>query len=848
MAKDKFSIQQGVNSIEYSNPVDSMTFKVFNIFNVFRGQLDNYENTQIVLLLLSLYKDGIASYELINNNFTVDKLKESILRSNLIEKHKQVYISVIDLLSDSLLNVINHSNSYLSLHLFQIEKELLIEYFPAIYDDTIYRIELAQGRYAAEFIQPVELTRFMSRLFNLKPHSSVFNPFAGIASFGINLHEEQLYFGQEINQKTWVLGVLRLMAYGKLANSNFERADSIEEWPIDSKFDLIVSNPPFGMRVNNRFISPNPSVKSTDEFLIEKGIQSIKIGGKLIAVLSHGILFRGGSELALRKHLVNNDLIETIISFPGGVFQNTGNPFIVMIISNEKKLNNKVRFIKADNYVIEKSRQEKVLHDELLLNIYNSDIQFDNDIRVVDNEKIKSNDFNLNVPRYFLEDIIVEDNEKLIKLKDVVSSIKGRRVYVPEMGKFIRIRDLSDSKLDSYLDLSKVEVTEFNRPDVQKISESCLLLAMRWKTLKPTLFNFSGESIYISRDIMAFKINEAVIEHSYLVNELFSDYVQDQTDAFRIGITIPWLRLDDLLDIDIKLPSFKQSISDDLSNTSSLALQKLKVDGSKQAIVKSKEEALKLEKELLGVKDDAFREFASIKHTFRQYLSALKSNVAGTKKFIAKQHGKPVSFEDIYSKNLNETFGEHLENMDKTIDLLSSLLNTDKFESTTIEKLNFLDLVKEAQDCFKFDTFKYNEVLYDIVTSDGIETVPLEPIIEINKNDFFSLFSNIVSNAMNHGFKDLDKQYIIQSSISLYEDYEGYFVLDVSNNVRPIPDKFTLKHLTTRGEKTTDSNGAGIGGADIKDIVEKYNGKFELINDSKSTFPVTYRISFPILI
>ena len=99
---------------------------------------------------------------------------------------------------------------------------------------------------------------------------------------------------------------------------------------------------------------------------------------------------------------------------------------------------------------------------------------------------------------------------------------------------------------------------------------------------------------------------------------------------------------------------------------------------------------------------------------------------------------------------------------------------------------------------------------------------------------------------MYHGFKDSDKQYIIQSSISFLEDNEGYFVLDVSNNGRPLPEEFTFKHLTTRGEKTTDSNGAGIGGADIKDIVDKYNGKFELINDSKSTFPVTYRISFPI--
>lgn len=60
----------------------------------------------------------------------------------------------------------------------------------------------------------------------------------------------------------------------------------------------------------------------------------------------------------------------------------------------------------------------------------------------------------------------------------------------------MRIRDLKDDKVDFNLDISIVEVTELRRPDIQQISESCLLLAMRWKTLKPTLFQFKDEPIY----------------------------------------------------------------------------------------------------------------------------------------------------------------------------------------------------------------------------------------------------------------------------------------------------------------------------------------------------------------
>ncbi|MFT4664521.1 MAG: type I restriction-modification system DNA methylase subunit [Gammaproteobacteria bacterium] len=44
-------------------------------------------------------------------------------------------------------------------------------------------------------------------------------------------------------------------------------------------------------------------------------INSLSIKGKSIAILSQGILFRGGSEQRLRERLIQEDLIDTIISF-----------------------------------------------------------------------------------------------------------------------------------------------------------------------------------------------------------------------------------------------------------------------------------------------------------------------------------------------------------------------------------------------------------------------------------------------------------------------------------------------------------------------------------------------------
>jgi len=184
MANTPFTKSIGLISTEYKNPVDAMSYKIFNLFDIYwaNSRLNNDESIQIVLLVVSLYKDGIVSSEIMNRDFSISGLKNSIVESNLNEDSKEAYLSVINVLYDSLSKVINQSLDYLCFHLFDIDKELLTEYFPAIFDDVIYRIAKAQGRYAAEFNQPIELTNFVNSLVELKTGAKVFNPFAGVAS------------------------------------------------------------------------------------------------------------------------------------------------------------------------------------------------------------------------------------------------------------------------------------------------------------------------------------------------------------------------------------------------------------------------------------------------------------------------------------------------------------------------------------------------------------------------------------------------------------------------------------------------------------------------------------------
>ena len=66
----------------------------------------------------------------------------------------------------------------------------------------------------------------------------------------------------------------------------------------------------------------------------------------------------------------------------------------------------------------------------------------------------------------------------------------------------------------------------------------------------------------------------------------------------------------------------------------------------------------------------------------------------------------------------------------------------------------------------------------------------------------------------------------------------------MSNNGTPMPKTYDTKKLTTRGEKTSDSLGTGIGGSDIKLLMDTCGGDFELVNNPTDEFPVTYILKF----
>jgi len=807
--------------IEDFSPFSEVEAKIWEIFDLIRNQIPSQEY-DVLLLILSGFKDRLFSSDLLTESTNI---KEGIIGSfyNSASEQQAQYLKIIDCFRPSLGMIKKDTYKDILTRLEEIDKEILIENYSELFDDIIYRLALSQGKLGGEFIQPAELTRLMSGLADLNKDlikdTKIFNPFAGLGSFGVNLNEGQEYFGQELNKRTWALGTLRIMAYEGTGNIKYVCDDSITHWPDESeKFDLIYTNPPIGLRLGQQFNS-----KTIEEFIIENSVRSLNENGKLIALIPQGFLFRNTHEKRLREYLLEEDLIDTIISLPGGLLLNTGIPLVIIVINKNKKAPGTVRFVDAKEYVTENGLKRKKLNDYGLNSFIHSGNNNEEVVRIVENKEIRENDYNLTVARFFQKKI------EGTKLSQLINLIRGTRGTFPKMGKIVKIKDLKNDKFEYQLDVVKVENEELNsKIKYHLISESCLLLAVRWENLKPTLFEFIGEPIYISNDILPFKINEHLVDKTFLIHELHAKYVQEQLSSFRLSGVIPSLHKDDILEIVIKLPSIEE--------------QKAKVE----AIYELDDQIKRIQAErnalLHGSSINKYNEFASLKHTLgrpRQNILDWTDNLLD---FLSK---KPEGFE-----GLNESFANFYE-----IDILSVLKeikNDINFMTSVLEKGENGFILSQFEKRM-IPLSELNSIISDLSHNNfkfKIKKLLLEGAKTkergINANSILlkTLLDNILTNANKYGF---DSFSIGNEVVIELTEVDDVLSIEIRNNGKPFPKNFNKERFITKYSTADSTSGKGIGGYDINRIAAYFNNPDWILSlNEDPLYPVKFKFQFSI--
>lgn len=297
----------------------------------------------------------------------------------------------------------------------------------AAYEYLIKFFADSAGKKGGEFYTPGEVVRLLVQIVKPQAGHEIYDPTMGSGGFLIQSHqyvEEQgqnpndlALFGQDSNGTVWSICVMNMILHN-ITRFTIENGDTLEdplilEGNTVRKFDRVIANPPFSqnysratLKFPSRFREWCPETgKKADLMFVQHMLASLKADGNLATVMPHGVLFRGGKEKLIRELLINDDVIEAIISLPPGLFYGTGIPACVIVINKNKPddLRGKVLFINADREYAEGKNQNKLRPEdtEKIDFVFTHKLELPKYSRLVDkSEIVQKHDYNLNIRRY----------------------------------------------------------------------------------------------------------------------------------------------------------------------------------------------------------------------------------------------------------------------------------------------------------------------------------------------------------------------------------------------------------------------------------------------------------------
>ena len=361
------------------------------------------------------------------------------------ESHFQGLFSEINLASDKLGRDYAARNAKLATIIGRIAEGLAgfstdTDTLGDAYEYLIGQFAAGSGKKAGEFYTPQQVSSILSAIVTLdsqEPSSgprrslgSVFDFACGSGSLLLNVRHRMKeaggqigrIYGQESNITTYNLARMNMLLHG-VKDTEFEihHGDTLKndwDWLRETNpakkpaFDAVVANPPFSYRwdpkdeasQDPRFRNHGVAPKSAADFaFLLHGLHYLKDDGVMAIILPHGVLFRGGREAAIRRKLLDDGHIDTVIGLPANLFYSTGIPVCILVLKKCKKPDD-VLFINAAEQ-FEKGRRQNHLSDEHIAKIVDTYRQrpeegIERYARRVPMQEIIDNDYNLNISRY----------------------------------------------------------------------------------------------------------------------------------------------------------------------------------------------------------------------------------------------------------------------------------------------------------------------------------------------------------------------------------------------------------------------------------------------------------------
>lgn len=301
------------------------------------------------------------------------------------------------------------------------------------------------GKSGGEFYTPQEVAELLAKitLVDKTEVNKVYDPACGSGSlllkFAKILGKENVrqgFFGQEINITTYNLCRINMFLHDiNFEKFNIAHGDTLIDpahWD-DEPFEAIVSNPPYSTKwagdnnpllINDPRFSPAgvlaPKSKADLAFTMHM-LSWLATNGTAAIVEFPGVLYRGGAEQKIRKYLIDNNYIDTVIQLPANLFFGVSIATCIIVLK-KSKTDNATLFIDASKESVHSGNKEK-LTEENIQNIFWSFVERKDKphfAALIPNAKIAKNDYNIAVSSY----VEPEDTREAVDIKELNTQIE----------------------------------------------------------------------------------------------------------------------------------------------------------------------------------------------------------------------------------------------------------------------------------------------------------------------------------------------------------------------------------------------------------------------------------------
>ena len=342
-----------------------------------------------------------------------------------------------------------------------------IDAFGDAYEFLMTMYASSAGKSGGEFFTPQEVSELLAEMavVGKKEVNKVYDPACGSGSLLLKFAKvlgkdnvRQGFFGQEINITTYNLCRINMF----LHDINYEKFDIAhgdtlidpKHWD-DEPFDAIVSNPPYSTKwegdanpllINDPRFSPAgvlaPKSKADLAFTMHM-LSWLSTSGTACIVEFHGVLYRGGAEQKIRKYLIDNNYIDTVIQLPPDLFFGTTIATCIIVLKKSKR-DNSTLFIDASAKFVRGGNKNKLSEEnrKRILKAFIERKDEDYFTRLVPNSEIAENDYNIAVSSYVIREdtseevdieklnahiaeIVIKQNHLRAAIDEIVSDLHG---------------------------------------------------------------------------------------------------------------------------------------------------------------------------------------------------------------------------------------------------------------------------------------------------------------------------------------------------------------------------------------------------------------------------------------